>query len=106
TPENSFKLDLPNLETSVKQGEKKTVTVGISRGKNFNQDVKLDFGLPPGLKMSPASPVIKAGDKNVEVSFEAAKDAALGHHTINVTGTPATGDKGASTLKIEVKKAE
>ena len=107
TPENAFKLDMPTLETSIKQGETKKVNVGISRGKNFSQDVKLDFGmLPQGLKITPANPVIKAGDMSVDVSVEAAKDAALGHHAITVTGAPTTGDKGVATLKLEVKKAD
>src|SRR5262249_8819278 len=89
TSENTFKISLPTLETSVKQGEKKMVKIGISRGKNFDQDVKLDFGkLPNGVTVSPATPTIKHGDNDVEVNFEANKDAAVGDHVIVVTANP------------------
>lgn len=105
-PDNSFQLDAPNLETSIKQGETKTVSVGISRGKNFDQDVKLDFGdVPQGVKVKAAESAIKASAKEVQVTIEASKDAALGHHTVKVTGTPAKdGANTSTTLKIEVKK--
>jgi len=106
TPENAFRLEIPSLETSIAQGESKTITVGLSRGKNFDQDVKLDIGqLPQGVKIAPANPELKASDKNVQITIEAAKDAALGHHTITLTGSPSReGAKTTATLKIEVKK--
>jgi uncharacterized membrane protein len=104
--DNSFSLDVPKLTTDVKQGETKQITIGISRGKNFDQDVKLDFsGAPAGVTVKPASSEIKKGDKEVAVSIEAAKDAALGDHTITVTGKPEKeGQEGKSTFKIDVKK--
>lgn len=107
-PDNTFSLDVPNLETDLKQGEKKTITIGIVRGKNFDQDVKLDFGdAPPGVKVSAVSQEIKAGEKNVQVTLEVAKDAALGEHQITVTGTPAReGAKTSAKFQIEVKKPE
>jgi hypothetical protein len=108
TADNAFRLDPPNLETNIKQGEIKSITIGIDRGKNFDQDVKVEFGeMPKGLKFTPANPTLKAGDKDVKISVEAAKDAALGNHTVNVTGTPAKeGAKANTTLKFEVKKAD
>jgi uncharacterized membrane protein len=104
--DNTFRLDVPNLETGIKQGESKTVSIGINRGKNFDQDVRLSFGdAPKGVKVTPASSMLKHGDKEVQVTLEAANDAALGEHMITVTGTPAR--EGAATsaqFKIEVKK--
>ena len=104
--EDTFKISLPMLDTGVKQGDRKTVKIGIIRGKNFDQDVKLDLGkLPNGITATPAMPSIKKGDKDAEVTLEASKDAALGEHTISVVATPAKA--GASTtadFKIEVKK--
>ncbi|HZT80227.1 MAG TPA: hypothetical protein VFA26_08395 [Gemmataceae bacterium] len=106
TPENSFKLSLPETSTAVKQGEKQTAKIGISRGKNFDQDVTLSFdNLPQGVTITPAHPVLKAGEKDVTLSVEAARDAALGDFTINVTGKPAR--EGAATtgsFKVTVKK--
>jgi len=105
-PDNAFKLDPPNLETNINQGERKNVEIGINRGNNFDQDVRLSFeNLPKGVKVEPASPVIKAGDKSANVMVEVAKDAAVGHHTITVKGKlMKEGPEATNTFKIEVKK--
>jgi hypothetical protein len=106
TAENTFRISLPTLETGLKQGETKAVKISISRGKNFDQDVNLALsGLPKGVTATPASPVIKASDKEIDVSFVADKDAAVGNHTVHVTATPAKdGAATSADLKIEVKK--
>jgi len=105
-PENTFSLDVPTFEKNVNQGQTRAITIGIHRGTNFDQDIKLDFGkLPMGITIDPASPVVKAGDKNVQINVMAANDAALGEHTITVTGTPArSGAPTSTTFKIQVKK--
>ena len=104
--DNTFKLTAPMTETSIKQGETQTVTIDISRGTNFSQDVQLSVENPPkGLTITPASTTLKAGDKDAKVSIEAAKDAALGHHQVTVWGTPKEGAKTSVVLKIEVKAA-
>src|ERR1700722_19521957 len=83
TGENTFKISLPTFETGLKQGESKLVKVGISRGKNFDQDVSLDFGkLPTGITATPDKPTIKKGDKDAEVTLAAGKDAPLGDYTV------------------------
>lgn len=107
-PDNTFRLDTPNLETNLRQGESKTITIGITRNQNFDQDVRLEFSpAPAGLKILPANKEIKASDKNVQVTLEAAREAALGHHEITVTGTPArSGAPAKTTFKVEIKKAE
>jgi uncharacterized membrane protein len=105
-PENTFTISLPSMETHLKQGEKKTVKISISRGKNFDQDVKLEMtGLPKGVTASPASPSIKSSDKEADVTFEASKDAELGDFTVHVTATPATGAATSADLKLGVKKS-
>ena len=105
--DNTFKLNVPNLETDIEQGESKTITIGINRGTNFNQDVKLEFsGAPDKVKVTPASSEIKASQKEVQVTLEAAKDAALGEFEVTVNGTPAKeGTKATSKFKVQVKKA-
>jgi uncharacterized membrane protein len=105
TAENTFKLEVPALATTIHQGEAKEVKVSISRGKNFSQDVKLTFsGAPTGVKVTPEADEIKAGATDVKVKVEAAKDAALGEHTIKVTGKPKEGAETSLDLKIDVKK--
>jgi uncharacterized membrane protein len=104
TPDNAFELKLPG-STGINQGETKTVTVSISRGKNFDQDVKLDFsGAPTGVKVTSANSSLKASEKSVDVTIAAAADASLGEHTIKVTGTPGTGSGTSGEFKINIKK--
>jgi hypothetical protein len=89
----------------VKQGEEKNVTISITRGKNFDLDVKLSFtGLPKGVTLSPDTATIKHGDKNVAVNIKAAADAAVGKHTIAVKAAPATGEATSGEFNIDVKK--
>jgi uncharacterized membrane protein len=103
--ENTFKLDTPNLSTKVKQGETKEVTIGIDRGKNFDQDVTLKFeGLPKGVTIEPATVTIKHGDKDAKVTVHAADDAALGESTITADGKPANGNTASNTFKLTVEK--
>jgi hypothetical protein len=104
-PENSFRLDAPNLATTIKQGEKKVVTIGISRSKNFDQDVMLSFaGVPTGVTIDPAEPMIKHGEKEVKLNVTAAGDAALNSFTIKITGHPATGADATNEFKLTVEK--
>src|SRR5256885_1603989 len=54
--EDSFSLSVPMTSTHIKQGESKVVTVGIKRGKNFDQNVSLKFDdVPKGVTLDPAS---------------------------------------------------
>jgi uncharacterized membrane protein len=105
-PENSFKLSPPTLGTTIKQGEKTDVKIGVSRGKNFDQDVALSFkDVPQGVSITPAHPTLKASEKDVTVAVEAAKDATLGDFTINIVGKPAKeGPEATDSFKITVKK--
>lgn len=104
--DNTFKIDVPNTETDIKQGEAQTVRIGINRGKSFDQDVKLDFqGAPNGVTVSPAVRVAKPDMKEVAVKVEAAPDAPLGEFKITVTATPArAGEPTSADFQVEVKK--
>jgi hypothetical protein len=106
TPEETFRLQAPATSTSIKQGEMKTVTLKMSRGKNFDQDVNLEFtDAPRGVTISPASRAFKASATELQVTIEAAKDAAIGKHAVMVTGKPVTSGASASvTFDIDVKK--
>src|SRR5207249_9831146 len=100
-----FRLDMPGLSTSIKQGETRSVAIGIKRGKNFDQDVHLKFSeLPKGLTIDPASPVMKRDDTQVKLTIKAANDAALGDFTIKTTGHPSQGAEASADLKVTVSK--
>lgn len=103
--ENSFTLDAPNLTTNLKQGEQQIVSIGISRGSKFQQDVTLSFGnLPPGVTVEPAMPVIKVGENEAKVTLKASADAALEKHEIKIIGHPAVGKDATNSLHIDVSK--
>jgi hypothetical protein len=102
--EDTFTLSTPS-SVSLKQGETKTATVGIKRGKNFDQDVALKFNdLPKGLTIEEASPVIKHGDQDAKITLKAADDAGLGDHVVKVSGHPGKGGDATSELKVTVQK--
>jgi len=103
---DTFKLSLPTGTTSIKQGEKKEVTISIDRGKDFKQDVALHIKSPTDkLKVIAGDSKIKASDKEERVTLEAADDAPLGEHTIEVTGAPEKGAEtsGSFTVKVTEK---
>jgi uncharacterized membrane protein len=101
--EDTFQLSMPTLATKVRQGESKEATIGISRGKNFDDDVALKFvDMPKGVTMEPSAPVIKHGDKDVKVTFHAADDAALGDFKLKVTGHPTKGADATNEFKLTV----
>jgi uncharacterized membrane protein len=105
--DRTFTLSVPTLSTNVKQGETKAVSIGINRGKNFDQDVTLKLsGIPQGVTIVPAEPMIKHGEEDIEVKVTAAADAALGDFTIKVLGHPATGADAATDLKLTVSDDE
>jgi uncharacterized membrane protein len=103
--DDTFRLDLPKMSTKLKQGETKELTIDVARGKNFSEDVELKFsGVPKGVTVEPASPVITHGDKGAKVTVKVADDAALGDFTVKVTGHPTSGADATNELKMTVTK--
>ena len=101
----SFSVGLPLLSTTLKQGQSETVSISINRDKTFDQDVTLMFGeMPAGVTVTPADPVIKAGETEAQVTLSAAADAALGDFTVKVAGHPAKGADTTNDLKLSVVK--
>ena len=107
--DDTFNLSVPSstpyLSTSLKQGETKAVSISIKRGKNFDEDVTLQFAdMPKGVTLDPASPVIKHGDTEAKLMVKAEDDAALGDFTVKVTGHPTKGTDSSNEFKITVAK--
>jgi hypothetical protein len=103
--EGTFSLGVPNLSTKITQGESKNIKISLHRGKNFDQDVKLSFtNVPKGVTIEPADPAIKTSDTETTITVKAADDAAVGDHTISVSGQPATGAAATSEFTISIRK--
>src|SRR5262245_11473404 len=101
SPDETFKLTANDL--SLKQGESKAHKIGITRGKDFKDDVALSFsGAPMGVTLDPSAPTIKAGDPDATVNVKADDKAGLGDHTITVTGKPKTGKDTSVSFKLSV----
>jgi len=95
---DTFKVSVPALPTSIKQGETQVVRVGVDRGTGFKQSVKLAITEPKGLDIDPSSTTVSLGDKgDVQLTIKAAKDAPLGDQKVAVKGTPGTGGEPTST---------
>lgn len=104
---NTFTLDVPMMGTTVKQGEMDTVSIGIDRGTNFDQDVALTLSdVPPGVTIDPASPVLSRTEETEELTVRAAPDAALGDFVVKISGSPDTGATANAELKITISMAD
>lgn len=104
-PTDSFTISPPSTTTHVTQGQKNTVKVSVSRGKDFKQNVKLMFDGAKGVKFVPPSVESKASDSgDVSVEILAADDAPLGKQTITVKAKPESGSETTGTFDIDVEK--
>ncbi len=103
--DNTFNLSAPRLSTTLHQGETKDVSIGIERGKNFDQDVALRVSEgPTGVTIEPASPTIKHGETGAKLTLKAADDASLGDFTVKVIGHPTKGADATIDFKMTVAK--
>ncbi|WP_395090424.1 hypothetical protein [Armatimonas sp.] len=102
---DTFNLGIPLLATVLKQGETKSVAIGIKRGKNFDEDVTLKFSdLPKGITLEPSEPLLKHSETEAKFTVQASATAALGSFTIKVLGHPTKGTDAMADLKITVDK--
>jgi len=101
---DTFTIKVPG-ETTLKQGEKKEITITVDREKEFKQDVTLKLTSEKGIIITPSTETVKASDASAQAKFtvEVTKDAAVAEHVINVTGTPTRGAPTSASFKIDVK---
>jgi len=99
-----FKIDVPTFDVKVKQGEIEVVTIKLHRGKFFKRDVTLDITVDKGISVEPAKVVVKAGDKSeVDLTIKVPKNAPIGGYTVEVKGTPTTGESTSVQFTVKVK---
>ncbi len=103
--DDTFNLSVPNLSTTVSQGETKSTAIGIKRGTNFDEEVTLIFAsMPRGVTLDPRSPVVKRGETEAKFALTVADDASLGDFTVKVTGHPTKGADASNEFRITVAK--
>lgn len=96
---SSFKLSLPAITKDIKQGTSETTEASVDRGSDFKKDVRISITEPDKVDVKLNKDTIKAneGETKFTMTITVAKDAAIGEHTIKVTGKPEGG--GAETSK-------
>ena len=102
---NTFTLEVPKMTTSVKQGQKEDVTLSISRGSEFKENVKLEIHAPQGITVTPAEPMIQAGQSKVTVTLRAAGNAPVEKTNIQVTAVPESGKSVSLQVPVGLKRA-
>jgi hypothetical protein len=101
----TFSIKVPAGHTNITQGgETKEVSISVSRGSNFDQEVTLSFKPHDGIQVTPESWTAKKGDDTGKFTVKAADTAPVGTTNIAVTGTPKTGAAATVDLGIDVKK--
>lgn len=104
---NTFRVTAPTLATTIKQGDRQTVTLTLDRNSDFKQSVKLSADAPKGIKADLSKTTVAAGDpKDVSMQVTVDKDAAVGDHNIKVTATPDTGAATTVDVKITVEASK
>jgi hypothetical protein len=102
---DSFTLSPPTIP-ELKQGESQTVEIGITREKDFDQEVRLEFdGMPTGVSLKSENPVlIKKSETTAQITLVAAEDASLGDFEVSVFGHPTQGADAKTKLNFTVTK--
>jgi len=103
---DKFTISAPDLRTTIKQGDRESVTIKLDRSKEFKQNVKLAAkSANEKVKATFAKDTIAPSDPaEASLAIEVAKDAPEGDHTINVTATPDNGKAVSVDVKIKVAK--
>ncbi|OWK39748.1 hypothetical protein [Fimbriiglobus ruber] len=101
----TFTIKAPEMSTTIKQGDRQTVKLSLSRGSEFKQSVKLEASAPTGLKVDLGTKHVAASDPTeFTLTIEADKTAAIGESVVKVTGTPDTGTATSVDVKVKVEE--
>ncbi len=105
TKANAFTLKGPLFATTIKQGDTETIDVAVNRDDKYQQKVQLKAEAPAGLKVefTPAN-VAPTYRENVKLRITAEPKAALGEHTIRITGAPDSGQPVATEVKVKIRE--
>ncbi|MFO0811374.1 MAG: NEW3 domain-containing protein [Gemmataceae bacterium] len=98
-------MSAPTMATSVKQGDRSTVTLSVNRGSAFGEAVSLKATAPPGITATLNNPRVAPNEgRDVALTIEAAKDAPLGEHVVTISATPEKGSATSVDVKVKVEE--
>jgi hypothetical protein len=105
--ENTFTMTVPSGATNIEPGGSQAVTLEISRGDQFQEEVTLTFSAPQGITVNPQEATIPANLEETEVTLTAEQTVQPGTHEIQVTATPASGQNPVTKpFKVEIEAAD
>jgi hypothetical protein len=99
----AFTIQVPATAVSVKQGDTDQVTIGIKRGGDFTNDVKVDLVLPPGVTATPNAFTFQGTNNDQKVTLAVTGDAAVGTHVVKVNALPSAGQPTSAQFDLAVK---
>lgn len=105
--EDTFVLTCPSGEVDITQGETQTIEIGIERGDDFKQNVKVSLMAPiEGMSLEPADATFSGDNYEMEVKLVAAADAPLGVTSVTLIGKPDSGESVNAGIKVKINEKE
>jgi hypothetical protein len=98
-----FRINVPTFQTTVKQGDRLTITISLIRDSLFKQEVNLYVSPARGITVAPSRFSIKPTDEpDVQLQIAVPKDAPLGSYPVVVYAMPATGTQTSVGFTVKV----
>jgi len=105
TRASQFTIEGPATTVSIPEGKAHTISLSLSRGGDFKQDVNLHVDAPAGVSVAPLETTVKATEKgDVKLQILIGNNVTPGDHVIHVTGKPESGNP--TTLDVNIKVTE
>jgi hypothetical protein len=99
----AFTIQVPATAVSVKQGDTDQVAIGIKRGGEFTNDVKVELILPPGVTATPAAFTFQGPNNDQKVTLVVSGEAVVGTHVVKVNAMPSAGQATSAQFDVAVK---
>ncbi len=105
-PDQTFTLTMPTGATNIEQGSSQTVSIGVDRGEQFQEEVTVTFQPPQGVTIEPEQLTLAAGQDEGEVTVKVDPTVQPGEMLIQVTGEGGSGPPSPGQLTIEVTERD
>lgn len=103
SPAATFTLEGPLMAIRVEQGEARTITLKVRRGKEFKQSLRLKFEPPRGMVVAMSEVTLRPLENDdVHLRVAVDSDAPPGNHSIHVTAMPEHGTAAHLDVKLHV----
>lgn len=105
--DNTFRLTVPSGEVEVDAGGSQAIKVGIERGSEFKQTVKVTVMAPADkITVSPKEITFRGDQVEAELTLTAVAAAIPGETNITLIGKPETGRQVEQGITVHVHEKE